>query len=294
MGKVRGLEKISNLKCHEQRAYLLYLLPTVFMGILPNEYLGHFNLFSESMYILLQENISKEELNKCDIMLDEFVKNFESLYGKSSVTIYIHMLRHVVSNVRALGPLWAISTFPYETNGGALKRLVKGTTSVLKQITSRYILRQSLSDDYICKEKGIRPVGTKKLVSVDVSHLKAFDEFQIKNSIQIFTSVFKKSVQYTSVRHPVINTIDYFVLFENNTIGKAVYYFEYKNKIYLLGELYTVVDSRSHIKQIKSSGCFKIKLVETIKDKLIYVTYKCGVCSTKEFIIARPNKFEKT
>lgn len=130
LGKTRGIDKISNLKCHEQRIYFLYLFPTLLIGLLPPLYLKHFCLFSNSIFILLKETITDEELNECDVMLDKFVKSFEELYGKENITIYIHMIRHLVAKVRALGPLWACSTFPFESNGGAIKRLVKGTTNV--------------------------------------------------------------------------------------------------------------------------------------------------------------------
>jgi len=51
------------------------------MGVLPKKYLQHFALFVEAMYILLGDNISREDLQVANNLLDGFYKNFEQFYG---------------------------------------------------------------------------------------------------------------------------------------------------------------------------------------------------------------------
>lgn len=296
MGKVRNIDKVNSLKCYEQRIYLLYLLPIFLQGLLPTEYLKHFNSLSSSIYILLKEKITITELNRCENTLNEFVKSYEELFGKTNVTIYTHMIRHIVSSVRCLGPLWSFSTFSFESNGGALKRLVQGSNSVLKQITRKYILNQSLienkSTQLIVGSK-LEPIGTSKVSNIDSIHKDAFNEFPNINPLRIYTSIQYERSIYSSTHHRTISTIDYFLLLENGIIVKAIYYFEHQRNVYLLAELYNVLNENSHLKEIESGGIFLIKRADTIKDKLIYVNYKVGIDSTRQFVSARPNKFER-
>lgn len=50
------------------------------------------------------------------------------------MTFNLHSLLHVVSNVRQSGPLWATSTFPFESGIFHLKPQVSGPKRVLDQI----------------------------------------------------------------------------------------------------------------------------------------------------------------
>lgn len=294
IGKIRGIEKITNLKCHEQRIYFLYLLPTLMIGILPPLYLNHFNLFSKSIYILLKEVITNAELNDCERMLDEFVRSFEKLYGKGNVTIYVHMLRHVVSKVRALGPLWTFSTFPFESNGGALKRLVKGGSKVMLQIAQKYVLKQSLLNERNCSERIIKLVGAKKIIDIKDIYQNAFDSFGDLKGTYTFTSIELKLIRYTSIHHRINSTIDYFLFFKNNSIGKSIFFFEHSATVYVLIEAYNIVKEYAHIKQIEKSGLYFVKRADEITDKLIYISYKYGINAMKEFACLRPNTIEKT
>jgi len=60
----------------------------------------------------------------------KFVALFEVLYGAESMRFNVHMLLHVVQSVRMSGPLWATSTFPFESNIHFLKQLVNGPKGV--------------------------------------------------------------------------------------------------------------------------------------------------------------------
>ena len=72
---------ISLSAASELKVWLLYYsLPTL-IGVLPKKYLQHFALFVEAMYILLGDNISREDLKVAENLLDGFYKNFEQFYG---------------------------------------------------------------------------------------------------------------------------------------------------------------------------------------------------------------------
>lgn len=54
--------------------------------------------------------------------------------GKSSCTMNVHLLSHLVDCVERLGPLWAYCAFPFEGRNGDLKKMFHGTRDMSKQV----------------------------------------------------------------------------------------------------------------------------------------------------------------
>lgn len=291
---IRPLSEINNYKAHEQRAFLLFFFPIILNGLLPKAYLDHFNLLSESTYILLKAQISNQELEQCEINLRQFVETFEALFGKENVTMNIHLLLHTVYIVRALGPLWCYSTFCFESNNGVLKRYVKGPRNVIKQVTKKYILSRSVSKPNL-NDTQIQYVGAKQCIAVAGEHKDAIATiFHNLTKLFIYASIKIKNTHYTSTRYKNTKSIDYFVIFNDNSIGKTIYYFVFEKKMYLLVEVYTVCGAKIHLNEIETTQSFVIQQADQIKDKLIYISYKIGIQSKREFICRWPNKYEKS
>lgn len=72
---------ISLSAASELKVWLLYYSQPTLIGVLPKKNLQHFALFVEAMYILLGDNISREDLKVAENLLDGFYKNFEQFYG---------------------------------------------------------------------------------------------------------------------------------------------------------------------------------------------------------------------
>lgn len=53
--------------------------------------------------------------------------------AEKTMTMKVHELRHIALFVKAFGPLWVFSCFPYENANGHLKGLVHGTFDTLPQ-----------------------------------------------------------------------------------------------------------------------------------------------------------------
>ena len=71
------------LVASELKAWLLYYSLPSLDGVLPKKFLQHFALFVEAVYILLGDNISREDLAVAEYFLDTFYKKFADLYGIS-------------------------------------------------------------------------------------------------------------------------------------------------------------------------------------------------------------------
>ena len=63
--------------------------------------------------------------------------------GSAMQTMNVHLLRHLVFNVRNWGPLWSYSCFGFESVNGELKKLFHGTRDMSQQV--------SLIQPYACQ-----------------------------------------------------------------------------------------------------------------------------------------------
>lgn len=105
-----------------------FYLPFALTNLIAKKYLDNFILLSAGTYLLSKTKITIEEIELADALLNEFADSFEHLYGKDSITLNIHMLRHYANAVKLRGPLWSQSMMPFETNIGYHKQNVNGPT----------------------------------------------------------------------------------------------------------------------------------------------------------------------
>jgi len=138
---------------------LFYCLPCL-NGIIRADIQEHLALLVGTLFRLLQNNITEEELKICEIDLLRFVAEFEILYGEENVTFNIHSLLHIVKSVRMCGPLWAVSTFTFESTNFHLKQQVSGPKGIDDQISKKYLQRnlcrwqieKRASNSEVCKQ----------------------------------------------------------------------------------------------------------------------------------------------
>lgn len=137
------LSNKNNWKATQWKAWLFYYSIPILYGILSNEIMEHYALFVNSMYTLSKELITETELDKCEEDLIIFVAKFEQLYGMEAMTFNIHVLLHLVENVRRSGPLWATSAVAFERNIFLLKRALNGPKGAAQQITKKSLQQLS-------------------------------------------------------------------------------------------------------------------------------------------------------
>ena len=65
----------------ECRTFLLYYIPTVLVGILPDDYVVHALLLSKAIRLLLSEHVTIRDIEVSQEMLDLFWRLMETLYG---------------------------------------------------------------------------------------------------------------------------------------------------------------------------------------------------------------------
>lgn len=109
-------------KASQYSDLLLYYLYFAIDGILYFNAVKNFRKLSAGIYILLKKNISQCDLLNARLLLDSFVENFEIIYGQETVTMNVHLIKHLSHVVSVAGPLWAYSTFGFEGNMGRIIR----------------------------------------------------------------------------------------------------------------------------------------------------------------------------
>lgn len=125
-------------KAREWENWVLYYSLPVLSLKLDREFIQHWGLLVESLYILLQTDITYDQLEHSDMMLNEFVVRTEQLYSKKAMTFNVHQLLHIAKSVYNWGPLWAHSTFAFEAGNAQIVKAIKCAKGVNLQIL-RYV-----------------------------------------------------------------------------------------------------------------------------------------------------------
>lgn len=95
--------------------------------------------------------------------MNQFVAEFEILYGKENVTINLHLLKHLAPMVRKLGPCWAQSAYGFEAMNGTVTKANTATWGILHQLAWKYTMRKTVQ------------AKKKKLVSFKLVEKKFFE-----------------------------------------------------------------------------------------------------------------------
>ncbi|CAL1295766.1 unnamed protein product [Larinioides sclopetarius] len=140
----RPLSDMVHWKANEWRSWLLFYAIPCLDNILPSKYVKHMALLSSAIYNLLQNYISKCDVDTSNLFLHQFVIKFEELYGKKHMNFNVHLLLHLSKCVSVWGPLWLFSAFTFESGNGYLVKLVKGTKGASQQIASKYCIFASI------------------------------------------------------------------------------------------------------------------------------------------------------
>lgn len=293
----RKLDDRSLFKANELRSLLLYYLPICLKGFFPDDIFNHFLLLSESIYYLLSTDLESAELMKVEQKLIDFVVNFQRIYGKNNVTMNVHLLLHLVESVRQCGPLWATSLFGFESNNGRLVKYVNGTTDILSQISTKYLLNLTFNLNNISTENETRGricMRNKKEILLSKGEINLLIDTGIianapfDNKLLVFTTITKDNIRYTSLNYTrPKKTVDYFVKCKGDEMGEVKFFFEFNNIQLMLITIYDKFRQNGQIIEVDRS---EDQIIEAnlIEDKMIFAPIRGGY-----FAVKRPNIFGK-
>lgn len=239
--------------------------------------------------MLLKSEIIHNDIEQARVMLEKFANDFEKLHGEESITMNIHIVRHLADSVIQCGPLWSYSMFAFEKNLGNLKKSVMNGTDALDTISFHYCLKQkstpTCSNEIQITSKS-RINDTKITPSEKNILIECLpnDKFEFGHACKI-----KKEI-YKSTKSPVTKSIDHFIQMKNSEdIGSATLYVNNNGKIYVLVKLYEIIEKHQHLIRIKATEQYKVFAASQIESKLIYMKF-----GSFEIVAKEPNVFENT
>jgi len=135
--KPRSLVDFKHWKATELRFFLLYAGPLCLKGILSREKYTHFLDLSVAIRLLLSPQLCQNYLDYAEQLLKYFVGCVGCLYGKDQLVYNVHSLVHLADDARLYGVLDNVSSFPFESYLGRLKKLVRRPQLPCAQIVRR-------------------------------------------------------------------------------------------------------------------------------------------------------------
>ncbi|KAK3919799.1 B-cell linker protein [Frankliniella fusca] len=132
----RKISELFKWKASELRAWLLFYSVIVLSRVMPHNYAQHWMLFVMAIWLLLQDEITDNDLQRSKSMLILFVRDIGRLYGQASYVYNVHQLLHLPLYVKRWGPLWATSAFMFESYNGTIAELIHGTKNRGKELVN--------------------------------------------------------------------------------------------------------------------------------------------------------------
>lgn len=288
--KPRSIFDRNDFKANEFRSLLLYYLRYCLVDMLPMKYIDHFQLFSSSIYLLLQTNITLEDISSANDRLNKFANEYQDLYHEHNVTMNLHLLRHIANSVREIGPLWAQSSFTFETYNGVLIRSNHSTNHFLMDLAWKYSAKKSLQIEKNEQKICVSGVTTIRIQSAEKSILNKFG-FKFEQDILTIYKFFSlRHIKFSSLKAKDVSTIDYFVELHSGEMGVVHFYFVFNEIAYAFIQLYEKIGELDHLKKVYPLSTKIIANVESFKRKLMFI--KIG--RLYEIVVGIPNHFEKT
>jgi hypothetical protein len=134
--KPRSLRYLDRWKATELRTFMLYV-GIVTTKLLPSDFQKNFLLFSIAMRIYLCDGVLHTKKGFAKHCMEAFVTNSIQLYGQSFASDNVHSTIHLIDDAHRYGNLHSISSFPFETFLGQIKKLLRGPNKPIHQLHNR-------------------------------------------------------------------------------------------------------------------------------------------------------------
>ena len=128
----------------------IYSLPLL-RGRLWNKAYAHWSMFVRAMYLLFQKEITHEEIDYAERLLEAWVRMYEEIYYQgnasqlSACRSQIHYLLHMAQNVRTLGPLFCYWQYPVERYIGQFERWATSKSQINVSLMNNIVQRENIA-----------------------------------------------------------------------------------------------------------------------------------------------------
>ena len=141
----RKLESnFSSFTADEWKNWILIYSVYSLNGVVNEPHYSCWCLLVDSCNLFCHFIVTKHKIDQAHILLVEFCKLFESLYGSESCTPNMHMACHIRENILDFGPLSAFWCFPFERYNGILEQISTSWMQPEKQMFLKFSQKQKL------------------------------------------------------------------------------------------------------------------------------------------------------
>lgn len=299
--KPRSILERSFYTANEYRSLLWYYLRYALKGLLNENLLKHFELLSSATYMLSKTRVTKNDIQQAGLMLNQFSDEFETFYGRNSITLNVHLLRHYTDNVESCGPLWCHSLFTFENNIGVLKNSFCSTVDVVEQIASNYCIKSSVENSMPAdspatsipqilrpKQRAVPPNLLIMLRAAGCYSTLASEKYIIGFEMKWKSQILK------SISSIATKSVDFFIELYDGSIGIIEFFVICDEINYVVVRKYEVTAYIHHWHHVKRHHLNEYVVVKPnqIREKLIYLRFDYSKVAYIEVVTKEPNPYE--
>jgi len=130
----RSFNERKNFKANEWRDIAFYIIIPILHNHLEKSCFSNLVRYVIFLRILCQDSITKENLIDANLIIREFMLDYERIYGTDNMTFNLHSHLHLVKQVERHGPLTKISGFGFENMFRISRTMFKGESKILSLI----------------------------------------------------------------------------------------------------------------------------------------------------------------
>jgi hypothetical protein len=167
----RSLNILKFWKATEFRLFIMYTGLLYFKQLKNERAFQHFLLLHISIRFMANENLYLEKATVSQCYIEQFVKQYKSIYTVENFTYNTHALLHLVEGSQRFGPLYEYSCYKFENFFGELKTYIRSRSNILQQIVNQIDRRRHLPnylkkhDTGLMKESKVTFPGCEKTFS---------------------------------------------------------------------------------------------------------------------------------
>lgn len=219
-------------KAKEWENWILYYSIPILSLRLSKKLIDYWSLYVESLYIMSKNSIGLLEMDDVDVMIDEFVRKTEKIFGINAMTYNVHLQLHLPNSVRHWGPLWAHSTHCFESENNAVLKAIFAAKGVVLQIirhikilqSTYYLENRVMPDASLVVQKFCQDIDhrtAKNFLGMPSATyfgngfptpctLQQAQELNLSNDIKEFHRMVKDGVLYCSCNRENEKSVNYF------------------------------------------------------------------------------------
>ena len=157
------------MKSHDCHVMMTQLLPVAFRGIMDDHVRNTLLDFCNIFDVLSQKSISVRHLTRLQEEIITILCELEIYFPPSFFDVMVHLLVHVVSEVKDLGPTFLHTMFPFERMNGTVKGYVRNRARPDGSIVQAYLTEECISfcNNYIDDDQSLGLQTSKHAARLD-------------------------------------------------------------------------------------------------------------------------------